>query len=302
MKKYWIFILFIVIILLSGCGGTKVNANYGSIVFEFPEEYLKYLPYDEVPSFTFEFEGTIYTNSGASRSNHKYFSRNDDFIFSEILADFFKKYEADNRLTVRLFSQDEQYETKMNRLVEDKNGMLVQKSEIMKVKNGEIFNEIAYINLENGLSLTVDYRRFISDHEGEEKTYYSWRYVAPISMVLHYPVMLHTNAVGEKIILIVPLPPKVVYHLGVSRQLPLENLFKKDDYFEENFRRFYYPEFSNDPRENEDFDRDQNIRTVKDFYIRDLEGREEEGKLYFTYLGYNFEVIFEEETFLINIL
>lgn len=302
MKKYSVLLLVLFVALLSACGDPSLDTNEGKINFSFPSEYLSYLPYEDVPDFVFEFSGTLYTNKSASRSNHKYFTRNDDFAFSEILSNFLKEYEEKNRLTVRLISKDEQYETKMNTLVESKDGKLKQKSHLMKVKDGEVFNEIAYINLENGLTLSIDYRRFISDYEGEYKTYYSWRYVSPISMVLHYPIMLHRNEQGEKIFLIVPLPPKVVYHLGVSRQLPLENLLTKEDYFEENFRRFYYPDFSNDPREKEEYDRNENIKKVKDFYTRDLNGKEENGKFFFSYLGFNFEIVFEEETFLIKIL
>lgn len=303
MKKiYSLLLIFALAFLLTACGGNKVEPHYEKIIFEFPEEFVEYLPYEEVPNFVLTFEGVLNTNVGGSLSNKKYFSKNDDFVFSDILENLLTEYDEKDRLTIRLFSQDEQFETRMNKLVEDKNGELKQESQIMKVKDGEVFNEIAFLNLENGLTLTIEYRRFVSDFEGEYKTYYSWRYVAPVNMVLHYPVMLHLNEKGEKEFLIVPLPTKVVYHLGVSTQLPLNKLLEKDDYFEDNFRRFYYPNFSNDPRDNEEFDRDENVRLVKDYYMRDFNAREENNKIIFSYLGYDFEVIFEEETFLINIL
>jgi len=302
MKKLGIIITLCFLLLLSACGEVKVDENVGSIEFYFPTEYLEYVPYKEVPRFTFEFKGTLYTSKDVSKSNYKYFSRNDDFAFSEIISEFLKSYEEKDRVTYRLVSKDTQFETKMNKLILNDKGELKQKTQVMKVKDGEVYNEIAYINLENGLTISIDYRRFISDFEGEYKTYYAWRYAAPISMVLHYPLMLHTKNNGEKTFLIVPLPPKVMYHIGVSRQLPLEKLINKDEYFKENYRRFYYPDYTSDPTEKNDFDRNVNIQKVKDYYKRDLNGREINGKFYFSYLGYDFEVVFEEQTFLINIV
>lgn len=304
MKKiYSLILVFISLFALSSCGGSEVEPNEGKIVFEFPQEYLQYLPYEEgkVPNFVLEFEGNINTVISASLSNRKFFSKNDDFTFSEIVSDLLTKYKVS--MQVRLISEEEQFETRMNKLVEDKNGELKQESQIMKVEDGKIFNEIAFLSVEKGLTLSIEYRRFDSRFEGELKTYYAWRYSTPLNMVLHYPVMLHLNEAGEKEFLIVPLPSTVEYHLSVSSQLPLEKLLE-DKYFEPNFRRFYYPDWSDDPTDNEEFDLDANIKQVKDYYlnISDFNAKEENGVFSFTYLGYSFKVIFESEYFQIDII
>lgn len=309
MKKiYSLLIVIIFLFTLSSCGGSEVEPNEGKVIFEFPKEYLQYLPYveGEVPNFVLEFEGNINTVISASLSNRKFFSKNDDFVFSEIVSKLLSEY-ADtvtvkDRTTVRLISEEEQFETRMNKLVEDKNGELKQESQIMKVEDEKIFNEIAFLNLKNGLTLSIEYRRFVSKFDGELKTYYSWRYSTPLNMVLHYPVMLHLNKAGEKEFLIVPLPSTVEYHLSVSSQLPLEKLLE-DKYFEPNFRRFFYPDWSDDPTYNEEFDLVANINKVKDYYKgATFNGKEENDIFSFTYLGYSFKVTFENEFFQIDII
>lgn len=300
-RSYLLLIIMLLLFGLYGCGGNEVEPNEEKIVFGIPDDYLEYLPYDEVPNYELNFTGTIYTTVGVSISNKKFFAKNDDFYISDIIASLLAEYQEKDRLTVRLFRQDEQFETRMNKLELDKKGNLKQFSQIMKVKDGKIFNEIAYIALENGLTLSIEYRRFISDFEGYEKTYYTWRYTSPLNMVLHYPLMLTKNEIGKEQILIVPTPTKVVYHLGVSTQLPVKSLLKGfEKYTEANFRRFNYPNFSNDPRENEHFDLEENIELVKQFYIRDFSAYEKDNNLYFEYLNQNFKITFEEEFFLID--
>ena len=302
MKKISSILLVIVfLVTLTSCRENEVEANTGSFVLKFPDEYLQYVPYTEIPNFVFEFEGTINTITGVSLSNSKMFSNNDDFILSDIISNFLKNYEEKERLNFRLITKEEKYETKMNSLELNDEGELKHKSHTLKVKDGEVFEEIALIDLENGLTLTIYYRRFVSDYEGEYKTYYAWSYRTLMEMVLHYPVILHLNEENEKEFLIVPLPTNVNAHLSVARQLPFERLLK-DEYFEERFRSFNYPDYSDDPSNNDEFDLTENIRKVKDYYIRDFEGVEENDEFKFSYLGYNFKVVFDEISFRIDIL
>ena len=310
MKKiYTLLIVILFLFTLTSCSGSDVEPNDGKVVFEFPKEYLEYLPYveGEVPNFVLIFEGNINTVVSASLSNRKFFSKNDDFVLSDIINDLIEDNkdtdEVKGRLKIRLIKEEEQFETRMNKLVKGKNDELKQESQIMKVIDGKVFNEIAFISLPNGLTLSIEYRRFVSDFEGSNKTYYSWRYTTPLNMVLHYPVMLHLNEAGEKEFLIVPLPSTIEYHLSVSSQLPLEKLLE-DKYFESNFRSFYYPDWSDDPSVNEEFDLDSNIKQVKDFHLNNdvFTAKEENGVFKFSYIGYNFKITFENEYFQIDIL
>ena len=287
MKRLFCFLILIVLAFtLSSCKGNQVESNTGSITLKFPEEYMSYVPYEEVPNFVFEFEGVINTVTGVTLSNSIIFSNNDDFILSDIISDFLKSYEEKDRLSFRLISKQENYETKLNTLEPDENGELKHKSHVLKVKDGEVFEEIAIIDLENGLTLSIYYRRFVSDFEGEYKTYYAWSYRTLMEMTLQYPVMLHVNEKGEKEFLIVPLPTNVNAHISVARQLPLQKLLN-DEYLKDKYRRFNYPDYSLDPSDGKEFDLDANIKKVKDYYIRDFNGRDENGSL-FSYLGFDY--------------
>lgn len=302
MKKLFsLVILFILTFSLTACSN-NVEANEGEIEFSFPEEYLQYTPYSEVPGFKLEFSETLYTITTVPLPNSRILSTNDDFYLSEVLSELFRTYKDNNRLVVRLINTDTMFETRLNRLVTNKKGNLVHEKEIVRVKNGEIFNEIAHLILENGLMLTIDYRRFIGIVEGEELEFFSWRYMAPINVVLQYPLIMEKIA-GENKFLIVPLPAKVIYHIGVSRQLPLDKLVVDDKYLEANFRRFHYPNYSDDPRESEEFDLDANINLVKEFYLDFYNGElTTSNEIKFSYLDFLFLVSFSEEYFEINII
>lgn len=297
-----ILLLFWLSINMFACGGNQVVNNQEMIIFEFPEEAKKYLPYDDVPNYVLEFDGNINTVLGATTSNKKFFSNNDDFLMSDILEKLFYSYQTKNRLTTRIIKQEEKYETRVNRLVEADHGNMKQEGLILKVENGEIFNEIAYLNLENGLTLSVEYRRFVTIIDEEPKTIYTWRYTTPLNAILHYPLIVHTNEQEEQEILIVPLPTKVVYHLGVTNQISIAKILKEAKYQDANFRSFYYPEYSDDPRDNNNFDRLENVKIVKEYYERDFQGRMVENDFVFSYLGYNFKIIFEDVFFKIDVL
>lgn len=301
-KFLTILLLLWLAINLFACGGNQVVGNQGKVIFEFPEESLQYLPYNDVPNYILEFDGMINTAIGATTSNKKFFSKNDDFFMSDILEKLFSSYQTKDRLTTRLINQEEKYETRINRLVETESGNMKQEGLILKVENGEIFNEIAYLILENGLTLSVEYRRFITIIDEEPKTIYTWRYTTPLNAVLHYPLIVHLNEKSEKELLIVPLPMKVIYHLGVTTQISISTLLKEEKYQDANFRSFYYPEYSNDPRDKDKFDREENVQIVKKYYERDFQGRMVDNDFVFSYLGYDFKVIFDDVFFRIDVL
>lgn len=301
MKKlFLIIILFLVISNLIACEGNKVSPNEGTIIFSFPEGYQEYLPYEEIPNFIFEFDGIVNTVIGASTSNKKVLGKNDDFIISDLLENLFKKYQAMNRLTVQVLQEEKVFETRINNLVKNDDGSYSHKSHVVKVENQKLYNEIAYINLENGLTLSVEYRRFDSIVNNEVKTLYTWRYVNPLSIVLHYPLMIKVNENNKKEIFIVPTPTKVIYRLGVSSQLPISTILEKENYLSEYYQMFPYPNYNEDPRAEDKFVLEEDIQYVKNYYINYFNGEEIDGKLYFSYLGKDFSITFLDTTFKIN--
>lgn len=304
-KKYLIILIFIFLFVFTACGKIEVDINNNSFTLEFPKESLEYLPYDEIPNFTFNFEGVIRTLKGDTHSdiflsNQKTFKKNDDFLTSEIIEKFINEYLEKDRIMFRVSKFEKQFETRMNKLEVDSNGEEKLVSQIMKVKEGEVYNEIAHVSLENGLMLTLDYRRFVSDFEGEEKTYYSWTYASSIRMVLHYAFLIDVDSNNKKTLYILTLPPKVTYELGLNVKHPINRMLEKEFYLNENFKMFYYPDYLDAKEEERELDVEDNINQVKSYYERDFNGRFENDIYMFTYLGYDFKIDFDDKYFVIN--
>jgi len=301
MKKKWLIMLLVLMALvLSACGGNKVSPNEGEIIFEFPAEYQDLLPYAEIPDYHLTFEGNVNTIDAATSSNKKAFGKNDDFVISDLMSALFSEYEENNRLEVRLLLTKEAYETRMNTLEMDDDGEFYQESQILVVENGEIFEEIAYLALENGLTLSFEYRRFLTMIDETPKMMYCWKYTTPLNAVLHYPLILHVKEDDVKEFLIVPLPPKCVYHMGVNDNVSLQSFYEKDEFMDGLYKSFYYPDFNEDPRTGEVFDLEANILKVKEYYLTYFLGEVDGESFYFSYLGRKFTVSFLEDSFVID--
>lgn len=302
MKRILIMIIFVIVLsVLGGCKlENRVIENENAIAFRFPAAYRQYLPYEEIPEFTLNFDGVIYTNIDASTENRIVFSKNDDFYLSEVIASLLAEYEG--RTYFRVLATAKKTETKMNNLVPGKDGKLKHETVVLPVSGGEICDELAYIRLDNGLVLSLEYRRFNSDYFGTDKTYYAWPVTRPLNAVLHFPLLLREKDGGEKELLIVPLPDKVIYRLGVGEKVPLANILKKKGFLDVFYKTYTYPDHSMDPRAGEEFNLEENIKKVKDYYIDNHQGRHENEKFVFTYLGKNFFVTFHSEYFVIDYL
>jgi hypothetical protein len=249
------------------CNKGSFTANQDQITFSFPDEYKKYLPYEEIPNYTLPFEGlTFNTNDSASTSNKKVFGKNDDFLMSDVLSALFKSYEEKNRIDYRVLSEDFALITKMNRLITNDKGELVQETIELTVYQDKVYNKIAYISLENGLNLSIEYRHFKSLINDEVKDFYSWRYAAPLNMVLHYSFIVNQLKDGSKEFVLIPLPNKVIYHLGITEKLSVETVLKKEIYFDVFYRTFPYPDFSDNLLDEDNFDLETNQLKVINFY------------------------------------
>lgn len=297
MKKN-IMMIIAFFALLCGCSfENRVIPNDGVIIFSFPEGFGENVPYGEIPGFTLNFDGVIYTNVDASTVNKKVFSKNNDFYISDIIALFLDEHKDNTYYLV--LSEGNETEIKMNELVTDKDGKLKHAPQSLNVA-GKVFNEIAYVRLDNGLLFSLEYRRFDSDYSGRMKTYYTWQKTRPINMVLHYPLILHVNDEGKKELYIVPLPDNVIYSLGVGEQLPLQNILKDKAFLRDAYKTFPYPGMSADPRDGKEFNLEENIDTVKRFYMDGYSGRTENETFYFEFLEKKFLVTFADNYFMIK--
>lgn len=233
LKKIKIFkrlmlsiVLLTLTFALSGCNETIPNE--GSVTLSLTEAYQNYIEYDDIPSFTLSFDGTLNTIANVNKSYYTVFSKNDDTILSDAIAKLLTLYEG--KIVYSVVNEDDVDERKYQTTVD---GEL--KSILMPCDDGKVYDEIAYISLDNGLKLTIDYCRFVSDG----KTYYTWRYSQSVSMYLYYPIMRIEN--NNKIELVLITVPNLI-SIHVSPELKLANIINKDIYLEDTYYSFEYYE------------------------------------------------------------
>lgn len=301
MKKLLLLLLLVVsLLILPGCGLTNNSApNDGTITLEITEEYLSYLDYkaSEVPNFTLAFDGVINTNDAVKSNNEVVFSNNDDFVVSEIIANLINKYKDDkDRFTTITVIEELKAETLMNskKIV---NGKEKYEKHYLEVYNKKIYNEICYITLENGLQLSIDYRRFQSlDKEDNLITYYAWQYKQSIRMILHFPLILIQKN-NKKAFVLVPLLNNTTYTIGT--QLDVKKVMENDKYLtDDGFRTFFYPDYD----ENKGMTSEELLEKkeqVKGYYRDNFEGNDGE-EFSFKYLERTYSINFNDTNYIIN--
>ncbi len=278
-KKLIILILLLGLPFLSGCFKNEVVPNQNKVSLFLNTEYTQYMPYASVPQFDFTFTGTFYTIANVQESFYTVFASNDDVLLSQEIAALLADHEG--RVDYEIIATENQTHTKIN--TKDSNGKIIPQE--FAVDDGTVVDEVAYLNLENGLKLTINYRRFIS----QEVTYYVWRYTSSITMYLYYPFMVHSSN-QEKKLLLLTLPNKIKFQVGP--QLKVENMMEKDTYLDPNMYSFSYDSSLETVEEKQE--------QVRNYYIDYHNGYEKNTQFYFTYLGVLYEIDFYNTVFQIR--
>ena len=279
MKKSMILLLFISLFLLTGCKVfNKTEPNENSVRLYLEESYQEAMTIDDVPDFTLEFDGTLNTILNIEKTFYTAFSANDDIILSDALTELFAQY-SDSIYIEHV--QTQPLEERFFSYLED--GVVANKK--MSCDNDECYDEVAYISLENGLKLSVDYNRFVSDGV----TYYTWRYSNAIAITLYYPLM----RVSSSEICLLTLPSGVTFKVGPT--LKLSSILKDEEYNSATYYTFEY--FSDD-----------DIVTLDDkkayvtAYYQDYNEIGSEDEFTFDYLDKTFKVTLQESTFTISLI
>lgn len=297
MKKVFIIIsLFVIIFGTTSCSNDFVTYE-NEIKLRIPEEYSSLLKASDIPDYTLTFDGKINVSSKVDNNNEICFVNNDDFFISGVIENLLKEYEEKDLVRYITLSEKETASTRMNRLI-NKDGKDVQKSEIMNVVGDKIINKVAYISLLNGLSLSINFRTFESDHEGSVKTYYTWQYEASSRLYLHYPLFTNHNNDGCQLI-IVPLPVGVNYAIGLN--INFDKLTSSNSYDSEEYRRFRYFGY-NDEKVDLLFDLNKAKSDVIYYYETLFNANVNDDIIEFEYLGNNFIVTLKEAYFEIKCL
>ncbi len=302
-KGLFILLLLLMIPLFSGCYGlfeTELVANQDEIFLTIKENFVEYLPYekDEIPTYTLKFPDlSINTTLHRTGENEVIFSGNDDFVVSEVIAKLLAEYEAKERISYRLITEEKRNETHLNRHVIQENGDIKSEKVYLRVTDGVIENKIAYMTLENGLQLTINFRTFEGTYEGKTNRYYSWQYTESMRLILYYPLMIIKNSNQTKTILIIALPNAIINKIE-TRYEP-SGLLEKDEYLDSSYYTYEYANYDSQTSGSQ-YDNSTQVEAIKAYYEQNFNGREIENIFYYDYLGYTFKVSFQKTNFTIT--
>lgn len=275
-------ILSFILLFTTGCGlfkemfNVKLVDNEGIIILDIEEEYKKYFPY-EVPRYELTFDGIIHTTENRTTTREVIFTKNDDFKLSKILSEMFEKYKETSTFITSEYKVHKEAETYLISYENKTDGEKVY----MKVLDKKVYDEVSYMNIENGLIISINYAKIIDE---DNNVYYRWQNSESIRMILHYPMMVTENNEGQTMFLLLPLPAGIFYGFDTTTK-DLNTILTKD-------------KFKNDPSYyTYDYTNGWDEESVKNFYIENHNGREEGGVFLVDYFGYTFKIEFTGKTF-----
>ena len=245
-KGLSVILILLLLITFTGCNIIKVIFKTDTVSVEneitlSPDSIiLDYLPYEEVPTFTLTFDGTINVTKNKQGDFECVFYNNDDFFISRLIKSLLNEYleKGEDRVKTVLIKSEKDAEVWMNRRDDD-----IDEKVYLKVKDETVYNEISYILLDNGLILSINYARFI---DSDNVTYYKWQTSESIRMVLHYPFMITTNTSkvpnkinSSKSFAFLPLPLGVTYSFDTTTKR-LSRLLDDDKFLESDYYTYRY--------------------------------------------------------------
>ena len=285
MKKIFIiaFSIYISFIMIS-CNLFKVEVveYQNEIPLTYDSDLKGHLAYDEeiIPSYIVEFDGKVNITKQRTGEYECIFTKNDDFFVSKIVEDILNEYIEKGRASFYTQKIEETNETWMNRRDDTTDEKIY-----IKVKDGKIYNELAYITLENGLQLTINYARFVDSETNI--TYYRWQKTESIRIFLHYPLMV-IDKDDERKFVFIAVPNQVRLKFDTTTK-QVKDLLSKDKFTTSEWYTYDYQHSYEEDLDN-----------YKNYYIDNFNGRKENNEFFFDYLGYTFKIDFNENNFVIS--
>ena len=285
MKKILILVFSIYIsFIMASCNIFKVEVveYVNEIPLSYDSKLVGHLAYNEedIPSFTLKFEGKVNITKQRTGEYECIFTKNDDFFISNIVMNLLDEYTEKGRASFYTQKIEETNETWMNRRDE-----VTDEKIYIKVKDGKIYNELAYITLENGLQLTINYAKFVDQETNI--TYYRWQKTESIRMFLHYPLMV-IDKDDERQFVFIAIPNQVRLKFDTTTK-QVKDLLAKDKFTTSEWYTYDYQHSYEEDLDN-----------YKNYYIDNFNGRTENNEFLFDYLGYTFKIDFNENNFVIS--
>lgn len=288
--KYLLLVLLIVLSVSTGCSCSEMFsfptvAMENEILLTYDQDLKEYLGYEtselnNLPNYKLTFPGVLNISKTRQGEFECVFTKNDDFTVSRIISEIIEEYRGKNRIAFREISVDNVMETWMNLRTEDRDEKIY-----LQVKDGKIYNEHAYIVLENGLRLSMNYARFV---DKDNNVYYRWQKTESIRLVLHYSIMVIKENNQKKFVFFV-LPNEVTNKFDTTTK-NINDLINKDKFLEAEWYTFNYAHSYEEDYQN-----------YLNYYKDNFNGRFINDDFVYTYLGYDFKVLFNENSFTISL-
>lgn len=267
VKKIFVLLIsFFLLLSLTSCDDTL--AYEGGVILSIPEDVKNILVYEgELPSYKFEYDGSVNV-ADFSTSTRYLFAKNDFYDFSDNFARNIEKFETQGTNTKVTDQTNDEGEARFGKDKLPLDEPQQYSKEIMRV----IWDD-------TGARFSFYYRTFVSGG----KRYYTTPYTTNVTITMEIPLYVSREEGTNKIYLL-NLPYDTKY--DVSASLELEKLLEKDEYTNEFYYQFEYPEYLSS------YTVDEKIVEIKNWYNKYCEGYEQNGSYYFVYLGNTFEVLF----------
>lgn len=267
MKKIISILIFIwMSLILTSCNDTIAYENGVDVTI--PDEIVEHLVYEgELPVFHFEYDGIVNVADFSTKCKYL-FAKNDFYEFSDFFAKNIEPFESRGINTKVTDQTNDNGEAKFGRDKLPLDDPQTYSKEIMRV----VWDE-------TGTRFSFYYRTFISGG----KRYYTTPYTTNVTITMEVPIYVE-RVDNENKLYLLNLPYDTKYE--VSGNLELKSLLDKDEYTNEFYYQFEYPEYITS---------DDKISEVKKWYKMYCNGYEEKNSFYFTYLGNKFELLFDVE-------
>ena len=262
MKKLiLIIILCFSLVLIYGCDKTFSIEN--KIVLTLTDEWKDTITYNgNIPSVSFEYEGSFNVYETSSSLGY-IFTNNDNKLLSEALENHFKEKIQDKYIITSKTLQE--YDKEGGALFGDRRIMLDEGTDSYE------YTIVAWDDY--GTRYSCMYRSFVSNG----KTYYVYTYHSGITMSLEVPLLVQ-KVDGVQKVFMVNLPYDTVYKLNLNTKI--KSLLNKEEYLKDEYHVFDYPNYLKDSTNK--------AQDIKDWYIKYCNGRVEDNKFIFTYIGIDY--------------
>lgn len=259
-------IFILMSLILTSCNDTIAYENGVDVTI--PDEIVEHLVYEgELPVFHFEYDGIVNVADFSTKCKYL-FAKNDFYEFSDFFAKNIEPFESRGINTKVTDQTNDNGEAKFGRDKLPLDDPQTYSKEIMRV----VWDE-------TGTRFSFYYRTFISGG----KRYYTTPYTTNVTITMEVPIYVE-RVDNENKLYLLNLPYDTKYE--VSGNLELKSLLDKDEYTNEFYYQFEYPEYITS---------DDKISEVKKWYKMYCNGYEEKNSFYFTYLGNKFELLFDVE-------